>query len=99
MKAQKNSRVLLFSGALLLALSTQAAANGEGKNSAGHRGGQAATHMNSAGSMNNNAQWSADPTRGWIRADQRQEPSEASAPAKSNVVKPKPNSKTKARGY
>ena len=99
MKAQKYSRVLLFSGALLFALNTQAAANGKGKNSAGHPGGQAAAHMSNAGSVNNNAQWSADPTRGWVRADQRQKPSEASAPAKSNVVKPKLNPKVKARGY
>jgi hypothetical protein len=35
------------------------------------RGGKAAEHMSAKGASNNNAQWSADPVRGWVRADER----------------------------
>jgi hypothetical protein len=35
------------------------------------RGGQANTHMSGKGQDNTNAQWSADPERGWVRADER----------------------------
>lgn len=35
------------------------------------RGGRADTHMSSKGQDNTNAQWSADPERGWVRADER----------------------------
>ena len=34
-------------------------------------GGRADTHMSSKGQDNTNAQWSADPERGWVRADER----------------------------
>jgi len=37
------------------------------------RGGKAADHMSERGSANTNAQWSADPERGWVRADKRHE--------------------------
>lgn len=36
-------------------------------------GGQAESHMSSKGSANSNAQWTADPVRGWVRADERHE--------------------------
>jgi hypothetical protein len=43
---------------------------GEGKFRAG---GQASSRMSSKGSANTNAQWSADPERGWVRAGERQD--------------------------
>lgn len=42
-----------------------------GKNSGSQRGGKAAEHMSTKGSANTNAQWSADPERGWVRAEER----------------------------
>ena len=34
-------------------------------------GGRADAHMSTKGQDNTNAQWSADPERGWVRADER----------------------------
>ncbi len=48
-----------------------AAEAGEGKRNSARRGGKAGSHMSSKGLENTNAQWSADPDRGWIRADER----------------------------
>lgn len=42
------------------------------------RGGQAKSHMSSKGAANTNAQWSADPERGWVRAEERHERRDAS---------------------
>ena len=42
-----------------------------GKNDANQRGGKGAEHMSSKGSFNTNSQWSADPDKGWVRADER----------------------------
>ena len=44
------------------------AAAGKGGNSE-HRKG--AEHMSGKGRVNTNAQWSADPDRGWVRAEER----------------------------
>jgi len=76
-------------GALLLRLSDQAVASGQGKVSTNQRGGQAAAHMSPKGSASTNAQWSADPTRGWIRADERHELRKANPPAKNMSDKAK----------
>ena len=99
MKAQKSTVVLMLLGALHFGLSGQAAASGQGKKSTHHRGGQANAHMSPKGSANSNAQWSADPTRGWIRADERRELRNASVPSKNSGDKGKPKVKTKAKGY
>lgn len=44
------------------------AAAGKGRSSE-HRKG--AEHMSGKGRVNTNAQWSADPDRGWVRAEER----------------------------
>jgi hypothetical protein len=46
---------------------------GAGKGSGGQHGGKAAEHMSSKGAANTNAQWSADPEKGWVRASERHE--------------------------
>ena len=46
-------------------------AAGAGKQIVSQRGGKAADHMSEKGSTNGNAQWSADPERGWVRAEGR----------------------------
>ena len=55
---------------LAFTLSTVGAAS-TGKNDANQRGGKGAEHMSSKGSFNTNSQWSADPDKGWVRADER----------------------------
>ena len=45
------------------------AAQAKGRTS--QRGGKADTHMSVNGQENTNAQWSADPDRGWVRAEER----------------------------
>jgi hypothetical protein len=42
-----------------------------GKGNVNQHGGKAAEQMSTKGALNTNAQWSADPDRGWIRADER----------------------------
>jgi hypothetical protein len=37
--------------------------------------------MSTKGASNSNAQWSADPVRGWVRADERQKMQEKNAPS------------------
>lgn len=99
MKPQKFSLVFLLVGELLLGLSGQAGASGQGKISTNHRGGQAAAQMSPKGSANSNAQWSADPTRGWIRANERHELKKANLPAKNNADKGKTKANEKTKGY
>jgi hypothetical protein len=52
--------------------------------------------MSGKASVNSNAQWSADPTRGWVRAAERQESPKPSAAAKTDRDKGK--QKTKGKG-
>lgn len=59
--------------ALLFFLCNSPAFAGGGKGGASRAGGQAASHMSAQGLENTNAQWSADPDRGWVRADERHE--------------------------
>jgi hypothetical protein len=46
-------------------------AHAAAKERASQRGGRADMHMSTKGQDNANAQWSADPERGWVRADER----------------------------
>lgn len=46
-------------------------AAGAGKGGANQRGGKAGEHRSGKASENSNAQWSADPDRGWVRANER----------------------------
>ena len=59
--------VLVFGGLFAFAVSSSAA-SAEKTN---QRGGKAADHMSSQGARNTNAQWSADPEKGWVRSDER----------------------------
>jgi hypothetical protein len=45
----------------------------QAKNFPSQRGGKADSHMSAKGSANSNPQWSADPERGWVRAEERHE--------------------------
>jgi Flp pilus assembly protein TadB len=58
-----------------------------GKRGTNQPGTKAAEQMSTKGASNSNAQWSADPTRGWVRADERHKMHEKADATKSNNVK------------
>jgi hypothetical protein len=83
----------------LLETSTAMAA-GPGKNSANQRGGKAAEHMSTKGAANTNAQWSADPERGWVRAEERHKQQEkGGVSSDTNQANGKPKAKGKANKF
>jgi hypothetical protein len=70
MKLSKYVTMVLLLSALNF-FSLYAPANAQqGKKKAG---GRADSYMSEKGSANTNAQWKADPERGWVRADERHE--------------------------
>jgi hypothetical protein len=93
MKPNKYIAVFSLLNALAFCV-THASANAEPGDKGSQRGGQAKSHMSSKGSANSNAQWSADPERGWVRADERQQrrdESQATGKSKQNRGKQKAN--------
>jgi hypothetical protein len=91
MKPNKYLVVLSLLNALAFSLTHASANAGQGDKSS-NREGQANSHMSSKGSANSNAQWSADPERGWVRADerhQRHDESQATGKSKQNRGKQK----------
>ena len=82
-------------------LDTSAAiAAGPGKNSSNQRGGKAAEHMSTKGAANTNDQWSADPERGWVRAEERHKQHEnGGAASNTNQTNGKPKAKGKANKF
>jgi hypothetical protein len=55
-----------------------------GKRGTNQPGTKAAEQMSTKGASNTNAQWSADPARGWVRADERHKMHEKADSTKSN---------------
>ena len=70
MKPHRYIAVFGVLNALTFSVSSYSA-HAAAKERATHDGGHADTHMSAKGQENTNAQWSADPERGWIRADER----------------------------
>jgi len=95
MKSSKYVTVFALLNALIFCLSGTAAQAGQGKKESHRRGGQADSHMSGKGTTNSNSQWSADPVRGWVRAEERHELHDE----KQNVNKTKQKpSKGKGKG-
>lgn len=93
MKPNKYIAVFSLLNALAFCLTHASANAGQGDKSS-QRGSQANSHMSSKGSANSNAQWSADPERGWVRADERQQrqgESQVTGKSKQNRGKQKAN--------
>ena len=67
-----------------------------GKGGVNQRGGRAVERMSAKGAANSNAQWSADPDRGWVRADEHHKLKEKTG--SSNSVKNQENQKGKGKG-
>ncbi|MGZ8465414.1 MAG: hypothetical protein ACXWXT_07715 [Candidatus Binatia bacterium] len=86
--------LLILTGLLVIAAS-RIEAKDQSKHLTNHRHDKAATQMSSKGTANHNAQWSADPTRGWVRAGERQELRKPSGAANRDKAK----QKTKGKGY
>lgn len=77
MKSNRYIAVISLLNALSFCIAHSSAIAGQGDKGS-HRGGQAKAHMSSKGAANTNAQWSADPERGWVRAEERHERRDAS---------------------
>jgi len=73
MKTKSYIAILALMNALGLFAATLSTEAGQHQEHSNRRGGKASTHMSNHGSDNTNAQWSADPDRGWVRADERHE--------------------------
>ena len=71
MRPAKYSIAVITLNAMCAMTISTALAAGSGENNTGHRGGKAAEHRSTKGSFNANAQWSADPEKGWVRSDER----------------------------
>jgi hypothetical protein len=59
------------------------------------RGGHTDTHMSSKGHDNTNTQWSADPERGWVRADERHDTNQQGQETKNKKGRGKQGSERK----
>jgi hypothetical protein len=72
---QPNRYLAVFSllNALTLCVLDKPVSAGQGKESSVNRGEKAKTQMSAKRKENTNAQWSADPNHGWVRADERHE--------------------------
>jgi hypothetical protein len=78
MRLSKQFAGLMILSALVNAGTANAASAG---NNSEQRNGKAAAHMSTKGSVNTNTQWSADPERGWVRADERRKQDEKGSAA------------------
>ncbi len=87
--------LLILTGLLSIAAS-RIEAKDQTKHLTNHRGGKASTQMSSKGTANHNVQWSADPNRGWVRAEERQDLPKAGAAAKTDRDKGKSKTNGKA---
>ena len=80
--------IMILTGWLSIA-ANRAAANDHSKHFSNHRGGQAASQTNGKARASHKPQWSADPSRGWVRAEERQELPKPDVAAKTDRDKGK----------
>ena len=92
MKANRFLTAFLFLNVLTFSMSDSQAMAGQGKGETPKRGGQASEHMSVKALASTNAQWSADPERGWIQADERHNQAQDKAKPKQTDRKQKGNS-------
>jgi hypothetical protein len=70
----KPGRYLIIASLMSLTLcANYFPAHAEQKKDKSNRGGQAESHGRDKGSSNTDAQWRADPDRGWVPADERRD--------------------------
>ncbi len=71
MKSSRWITILAIVNLLLMSVTGVSGGAEKGRGAAARSGGKALSHMSDKGSANTNAQWSADPKRGWVRAEGR----------------------------
>jgi len=84
---------------LLFSATGQALGKNQGNHLNHHRSGQGADHRGTSANTNSNAQWSADPTRGWVRAEERRVLRKHNMPSSNNGDKGKARGRGNAKGY
>lgn len=87
--------IMILTGWLSIAAS-RAVANDHNNHFSNHRGGQAASQTNGKPRASHKPQWSADPSRGWVHVEERQELPKPGAAAKSDRDKGKSRTNDKA---
>jgi len=70
MKFANPTALLLITSCLLVGVPAHGGA-AQAHGAGGNQGGRTRGHMAGKAAANSNAQWSADPERGWIRAEER----------------------------
>lgn len=85
--------------AALLAVSAGPGFGAAAGKSGGVPGGKGAERMTERGRANTNAQWSADPERGWVRADERRRSHEQSEPPEKRSNGQQKGKGKSTRGY
>jgi len=98
-KSRKVIVVSLVLAALLLSATDRALSKSQGNHFNNHRGGQGAAQRSNSANTNSNSQWSADPTRGWVRAEERQELKKHHRSSTNNGDKGKAKVKGNTKGY
>lgn len=73
MRTNHGIAILALLNAMMLCVSNPAIEAGEGKGET-KQAEEQATSQPSSNEVENSAQWSADPERGWVRADERLDP-------------------------
>ena len=92
MKANRFMTAFLFLNVLTFSMTNSEATAGQGDGEMPKRGGQASQHLSIKALTNTNAQWSADPERGWVRADERHNQAQDKAKPKQTDRKQTGNS-------
>ena len=85
--------ILILTGWLSIAAS-RAPADHNSTQFSNHRGGQGVSQTHSKANASHKPQWSADPTRGWVRTAERQDLPKPGAAAKTD----RDNGKSKTSG-
>jgi hypothetical protein len=93
MKRNKYITVFAVLNAVACSLTKISAEAGQENRASTVRRSQANTHINAKAVLETNAQWSADPERDWVRADERHQlhNENQSMKSKKNSVKSKGN--------
>jgi hypothetical protein len=90
---------VIFLAALLINVTPSAFGAAAGKGRVNPRGGRAGERMSEKGAANTNAQWSADPDRGWVRADERHKLNEKPGSSKAGKNHDKQKGKEKGKKF
>ena len=95
MQLNRYVAVLGLLNALALCVIDAPVSAGQAKEPSVSRGEKAKTKMSDKGKENTNAQWSADPDHGWVRADERHDlHARRKSDVSSKTVRDKQKSKT-----